>query len=131
VKRDDEAEVLPECKRLDVAYLPYFPLASGALTGKYRKGQPTPEGARLHGHPRADRWLNDANMDKVEDLIAFAKGQGHTILELAFSWLLMREPVASVIAGATKPEQIHGNAAAAGWQLSADEMAQVDTILKS
>jgi aryl-alcohol dehydrogenase-like predicted oxidoreductase len=118
--------VLAECARQGIGFLPYFPLASGLLTGKYRKGQPVPEGTRIKADSKS---LTDANLDKVEALIGFAEKRGHTILELAISWLLARPEVSSVIAGATKPEQIHANVAAAGWQLTDDEQTEVDQIL--
>lgn len=124
--REPEAEVLPECERLNIAFLPYFPLASGLLTGKYRLGQPAPENTRLSGNADA---LSETHLKQVEALIQFAESRGHTILELAFSWLLSRPVVASVIAGATKPAQIDSNVAAAGWQLTDAELAEVDSIL--
>lgn len=125
LKRDPEQDgVLAECERAGLAFLPYFPLASGLLTGKYRQGQTAPEGTRLAGRP-----LNEQSLAQVEALIRFAESRGHTILELAVSWLLARPVVASVIAGATKPEQIKANVAAAGWALAADDLAQVDAIL--
>jgi aryl-alcohol dehydrogenase-like predicted oxidoreductase len=118
--------VLEECVAQNVAFLPYFPLASGLLTGKYRRGQSAPAG-RL-----ADLWnagkVDDTKLDVVERLTAFAESRGHTILELAFAWLLAHEPVASVIAGATRVEQIHDNIAAAQWTLSGEELAEVDRI---
>jgi aryl-alcohol dehydrogenase-like predicted oxidoreductase len=119
--------VLAECERLGLALLPYFPLASGLLTGKYRKGQPLPEGARIN-EKNADRWISDKRLDTVEELIAFAEARRHSILELAFSWLLSRPVVASVIAGATKPEQVQSNVAAAGWKLTTDEVKEVERI---
>ena len=131
LKRDDEREVLPECERLGIAYLPYFPLASGMLTGKYRQGQDLPEGTRITANPSSSRWLNDENLAKVEALAQFAEGRGHTILELAFSWLLARPAVASVIAGAMSPEQIHSNASAAGWSLTQAELDEVDARLQA
>jgi len=129
LNRDPEAEVLPECENLGIAFLPYFPLASGLLTGKYRKGQPLPEGARITSDGRFSNLLTDKNLDIVEKLILFAESRGHTILELAFSWLLTRNSVASVIAGATKPEQIAKNAAAADWHLTDDDLSKIDVIL--
>ena len=129
LKRDPEAEVLPECEKLGIAFLPYFPLASGLLTGKYRQGQPLPEGARIKSEGRFSNLLTDKNLDIVEKLIVFAESRGHTILELAFSWLLTRKSVASVIAGATKPEQIAKNAAAADWHLTDDDLDKIDMIL--
>ena len=126
MQRDPEAEVLPACARLGIAFVPYFPLASGLLTGKYQKGQPPPEGTRLAqwGAPSDDK------LEVVEHLDAFATDHGHTITELALSWLAGRPEVASIIAGATKPEQVRANAAAtAAWDLTDDERAEVDAIL--
>jgi aryl-alcohol dehydrogenase-like predicted oxidoreductase len=128
LRRDPERGVLDECARLDIAFIPYFPLASGLLTGKYRKGQPVPQGARLT-EDRFAAQRSEQNLDLVERLVAFAESRGHTILELAFSWLLSRRAVASVIAGATKPEQVRSNAHAAGWKLTDEELAEVDRIL--
>jgi aryl-alcohol dehydrogenase-like predicted oxidoreductase len=115
LRREPEREVLPECERLGLAFLPYFPLASGLLSGKYRRGQPPPEGSRLGGDGRFADMLTERNLEIVESLIEFAESRGHTLLELAFSWLLARPVVASVIAGATKPEQVKANAQAAIW----------------
>ncbi len=127
--RDPEAETLPECERQGLAFLPYFPLASGLLTGKYRRGQAPPQGTRItEGGWRAD-VLTDDNLARVEGLIAFAESRGHTLLELAFSWLLARPLVASVIAGATSPAQVRGNAAAAGWEPTGAELAATDAIV--
>jgi aryl-alcohol dehydrogenase-like predicted oxidoreductase len=129
--RDPERDgVLAECERLGLAFLPYFPLASGLLTGKYRQNRPAPEGSRLAGARTSGKFLNERNMAVVEALIQFAESRGHTLLELAISWLLTRPAVASVIAGATKPEQLNANVAAAGWKLTADDLAQIDTILR-
>jgi aryl-alcohol dehydrogenase-like predicted oxidoreductase len=129
LNRDDEAEVLPECDRLNVAYLPYFPLASGMLTGKYRQGQALPQGTRISNNPDPSRWLNEKNLAIVESLFQFSEARGHTILDLAFAWLLARPVVASVIAGAMSPEQIHANARTAGWRLTEADLAEIDTIL--
>jgi aryl-alcohol dehydrogenase-like predicted oxidoreductase len=127
--RDPERDgVLAECERQGLAFLPYFPLAGGLLTGKYRQGRPAPEGSRLAGG-RSERFLNEANLAVVEALIQFAESRGHTILELAVSWLLARRTVASVIAGATKPEQVKTNVTAAAWKLTPDALAQIDAIL--
>jgi len=127
--REPEKEVLAECEREGLAFLPYFPLASGILTGKYRPGEPSPENARLTKDQRlAERFLTDRNLVIAEKLRAFAESRGHTLLDLAFSWLLSHKPVASVIAGATRPEQVHANAQAAGWRLSGEELAEVDRI---
>jgi aryl-alcohol dehydrogenase-like predicted oxidoreductase len=128
LKRGPENDgVLAECERLGLGFLPYFPLASGMLSGKYRRGRPFPDGTRLSAGN--DRFLNDENLAKVEGLIAFAETRGHTILELAFSWLLSRPVVSSVIAGATRPEQIHANVAATNWRLATEDLAEVDRIL--
>jgi aryl-alcohol dehydrogenase-like predicted oxidoreductase len=123
--REPERGVLAECERLGLAFIPFFPLASGLLTGKYRKGQPVPTGTRL---TEGNALLSPHNLDVVERLIQFAEARGHTILELAFAWLLAHRPVASVIAGATKPEQVRANAAAAGWRLGSADIAEIDGI---
>ncbi len=125
--REPEHGVLAECAALGLSFLPYFPLASGLLTGKYRKGKPIPEGSRLASGWKEETF-NDENLSKVEQLIAFAEGQGHTILELAFSWLLTRPMVSSVIAGATKPEQVTANAAAAEWLLEESALEEINRI---
>ncbi|HEX7010392.1 MAG TPA: aldo/keto reductase, partial [Phycisphaeraceae bacterium] len=96
------------------------------LTGKYRRGEPVPEGTRLSD--RADQ-ITPQRLDTIERLIALAESRGHTLLELAFSWLLARPRVASVIAGATRPEQVRANAAAADWQLDEEDLAEVDAIV--
>jgi aryl-alcohol dehydrogenase-like predicted oxidoreductase len=126
--REPEGDVLPECERLGIAFIPYFPLANGLLTGKYRRGKDAPAGSRLDS-ARGERLLTDRNLDVVERLIGFSESRGRTILELAFSWLLTRPAVASVIAGATSSEQARSNAAAAGWELTDAELAEVDSIL--
>ncbi len=127
--RDPENGVLEECEAQGLAFIPYFPLSSGVLTGKYRKGAPRPTGTRLSEGARADQLLSDRNLDLVERLDGVARAHGHTLLELAFGWLLAHRPVASVIAGATKPEQVQANASAAGWKPSDSELAEVDAIL--
>jgi aryl-alcohol dehydrogenase-like predicted oxidoreductase len=126
--REPERDVLPECERAGIAFIPYFPLASGVLTGKYRQGQDAPAGSRLQSR-RGDSLLTDPNLNVVEQLIEFSESRGHTILELAFSWLLTRPAVASVIAGATSSEQARSNAAAAGWELTGAELAEFDSIV--
>ena len=117
LRRDDDEDVLPLCRELGLAYIPYFPLASGLLTGKYRRGRPAPEGTRLAG-----REIEDEQFDRVEALAGFAEERGHTLHELAVAALTSTPGIASVIAGATKPEQVRANAAAASWQLSQDEL---------
>jgi aryl-alcohol dehydrogenase-like predicted oxidoreductase len=124
--REPEREVLAECEREGLAFLPFFPLAGGMLTGKYRRGQPLPENTRLSkGSPR---FLNDRNLAIVEELAQFAAFRGHSLLELAFSWLLSHPPVASVIAGATSAEQARANVEAAGWRLTPADLAEIDKL---
>ena len=128
--RSDEAEAIPTCIRHGLAYLPYYPLASGVLTGKYQRGTPPAPGTRL------DQWgsgdaLRDENFDLIDALSAFAIDRGHSLLELAVAWLIAKPPVASVIAGATRPEQARANAAAAAWRLSAEEVAAIDDLTAS
>ena len=130
LRREAEQDVLPTCKRLDIAFLPYFPLASGLLTGKYRKGQAVPDGSRLtFWKPRPHLTLEADVLDRVEILTELAATFGHTILELAVSWLMARPKVASVVAGATTPEQVRDNFDAAGWSISADELSAIDARL--
>ncbi len=128
--REAEAEVLPACERNGLAFLPYFPLASGMLTGKYHRNATPPEGTRLAGIPadRRDRWMSPHAFDVVEGLDAYARERGRTVLDLAIAWLLARAPVASVIAGATRPEQVVANVAAASWTLEPDEVAHVEAL---
>jgi aryl-alcohol dehydrogenase-like predicted oxidoreductase len=129
LKREPEKGVLAECERQGIAFLPYFPLASGLLTGKYRRGQAPPAGARIQAEGRYEKLLSDENLETVERLAAFAEGRGHTLLELAVSWLLAQPTVASVISGATSAAQVRSNAAAAGWRLTPEELAEVDRIV--
>ena len=127
--REPEREVLGECGRSGLAFVPYYPFASGLLTGKYRRGQPAPAGTRLATNPGwNERFLTDPNAARAESLAAFAESRGHTVLELAFSWLLRHRQVASVIAGATSPEQVRANVAAPSWKLTAEDLARVDAI---
>jgi aryl-alcohol dehydrogenase-like predicted oxidoreductase len=129
--REPEEGVLAECERQGLAFLPFFPLKSGLLTGKYRKGQPIPEDTRVAKYERYRKLLTDENLDKVEVLIEFAESRGHTILELAVSWLLAHRVVASVIAGASSAEQLRANAGAAGWKLTPAELQEIDTLLRA
>ncbi len=126
--REPEEGVLEECERLGLAFLPYFPLASGLLTGKYRRGSAAPKGSRL-AEERFSNQLTDRNLAIVEDLIRFADAHDHTILELAISWLLARPTVASVISGATSPRQVQANTNAAGWELTEVDLAEIDAIV--
>jgi aryl-alcohol dehydrogenase-like predicted oxidoreductase len=128
--REAREEVLPACRRLGLSFMPYFPLASGMLTGKYRRGQPPPPGTRMAGRDGWDEFLTDERFDLVERLTAFAKEHGHTNLELAMSWLATQPEIATVIAGATTPEQVRENAASVeAWRLSDDEFAEIDELL--
>jgi aryl-alcohol dehydrogenase-like predicted oxidoreductase len=117
LQRRDDAEVLPLCRELGVGYVPYFPLASGLLTGKYRRGEPAPEGTRLAG-----REIDPERLDRVEALRRFAEDRGYTLLELAIGALVATPGIASVIAGATKPEQVRANAAAASCRLTPGDL---------
>jgi aryl-alcohol dehydrogenase-like predicted oxidoreductase len=130
IRRRGETDLLAACDRNDLAILPYFPLASGMLTGKYQRGVEPPAGTRLAAVPaeRRERALGDKRFDQVEALDSFARDHGHTLLELAMSWLASTPHLASVIAGATKPEQVQANAAAVSWSLTEDERAEVDAL---
>ena len=131
--REPLRDVIPACVRHGLGVLPYFPLASGLLTGKYQRGAPAPEGTRLSMLPqeRAARVMSDENFDAVDRLAAFADARDRTILELAFAWLAAQPAMTSIIAGATKPEQVAANVAAVGWKLSDDDLAELDGILGS
>ena len=127
--REPEDGVLEWCNRTDTAFLPFFPLASGLLSGKYRVGEPPPEGTRLAAMgERAASQLTDERLAAVAALDELARREGHSVLELAFGWLLERPAVASVIAGATKPEQIAANVAGGAWRPGPDLLAAVDAI---
>ncbi len=126
--RDADRELMPMMAKYQLGLLPYFPLACGLLTGKYSRTN-MPAGARLTETKRwADKYLNERNWRVTEELSEFAKKRGHSLLDLAFSWLLARPNVASVIAGATSPEQIEANVKAASWKLTAEDMAEIDRI---
>jgi len=131
VERKVEPELIPAAEAFGLGLLPYFPLASGLLSGKYRKNAEFPEGARLtveQGKPYYNRFLSDDKFDKIELLTAFAEKSGHSLLELAFSWLLGHPVVCSVIAGATKPQQVEQNARATDWVLTTDDYIEIDKI---
>lgn len=122
-----EAELTPFCREYRMGILPYFPLENGFLTGKYKRGQVAPQGTRL---AEGDRGMfTDANFDLLEALEAFCAERGRSVLELAFAWLLANPDVSSVIAGATRAEQVVANAKAAAWTLTAQELAEVDAII--
>ena len=129
LKRDAEADVLPECVRTGITFLPYFPLANGLLTGKYRKGRPFPESSRgKDGF--GPKVFTAENLERTEALIGFAESRGHSLLQLAFSWLAARPEVSSVIAGAKTPDQVRENSSAASWKLTPDELSHVSRILR-
>lgn len=129
LKRDAERDVIPACDKYGLGQLPYFPLASGMLTGKYKRGEELVAGSRLATLGFFKGLASDDNFTKIEALQAFAEKRGHTILELAMSWLAAHPCVSSVIAGATTPEQVRANAAAANWKLSAEELAAIDKLV--
>lgn len=122
--------VLAACGRLGIGFVPYFPLESGLLTGKYRAGEPLPEGSRLAAWgERASSFIDDERLARVAALTEWAADHGHTILELAMSWLVANPQVATVISGATKPEQVAANASAVTWSLTPAELAEVDALV--
>jgi aryl-alcohol dehydrogenase-like predicted oxidoreductase len=123
--RDPEDDLLPVCKRLGLGVLPYFPLASGLLTGKYRRGQPRPEGTRL---ATRDEVFTDETFDRLDALEAYADERKVSLLDVAIGGLLAQPAVASVISGATKPEQVRANAAAGGWEPSAEDVAALNDL---
>ncbi|MGE5146099.1 MAG: aldo/keto reductase [Candidatus Eiseniibacteriota bacterium] len=127
--RGIERELVPAMQAYGLGLLPYFPLASGLLTGKYRRGKSLPDNTRFtRMKGLADRYMTERNWDVVEKLETFCAERGHTLLELAFSWLAARPMVASIIAGATTPEQLDANVAAVGWRLGADDLAEIDRL---
>ncbi|HEV7409346.1 MAG TPA: aldo/keto reductase [Bradyrhizobium sp.] len=131
VVRGIEKDLLPAAQQYNLGLLPFFPLASGLLTGKYKRGAPVPDDTRFAKAPGLrDLYATERNEDIVEKLQAFVKARGHTMLELAFSWLASRPQVSSVIAGATRVEQIEANVKAIGWTLSAEDLAEIDKITK-
>ena len=127
--REPEHEVLAECERLGIGFLPYFPLASGLLTGKYSRGVSPPAGTRLSHGWAASRFLTDDRLERVDALRTFAESRGRSVLDLAMSWLLRHPVVASVIAGATSPEQVGANVQAVSWRLTDAELDEIDRIV--
>jgi aryl-alcohol dehydrogenase-like predicted oxidoreductase len=131
LERNVEREVIPACERFGLGLLPYFPLASGLLTGKYRRDKAPPEGTRMAAMgQRAQQALSDKNFDRVDKLTAWAAERDRSLLDLAFAWLLGHAVIPSVIAGATRPEQVAANAAAAAWKLTPAEVAEVSELVK-
>lgn len=132
VKRELERDLAPAMQAYGLGLVPYFPLASGLLTGKYKRDASMPDGARLGNNQRlADRYLTDANWAVVEHLDKFCLERGHSLLELAFSWLAANPLVSSIIAGATKPEQLDLNLRAVDWALTAEDMAEIDRLTRA
>ena len=130
LNRSIEAELLPFCDKYNIGILPYFPLASGFLTGKYLQGQEAPEGTRLAGNERAkENTLTDKNFSILSKLSKFAEDRGHPMVELAIAWLLAKPAVSSVIAGATKEEQVTANVKASDWDLTESEMDELEALL--
>ncbi len=129
LSRGVEREVLPYCRAHNVGFIPYFPLAGGFLTGKYRRGQPAPAGSRGESSGYVQAYMTDATYDRIEQLTAWAQARGRGLNELAQVWLLAQPQVCSVITGATTLEQVLSNVKAADWALTADELAEVNAIL--
>jgi aryl-alcohol dehydrogenase-like predicted oxidoreductase len=128
LKRDIEKDAIPACDKYGLGQLPYFPLANGLLTGKYKRGEGFAEGTRLAKFAFAQGMATDANFTKIEALQAYAEKRGHSLLEVAFSWLGAQPCVTSVIAGATTPEQVRANARAMNWKMSAQEVAEISAL---
>ena len=130
-REPEEDGVLAETEREGIAFLPFFPLKAGLLTGKFRKGKPIPDDTRVAKFERYKKLLTEDNLDRIEALAGFAKKHNRSLLELAISWLLAHRTVASVIAGASSSEQVRSNAAAAAWNLDATQLSQVDALLRA
>ena len=127
--RDAERELLPACRELGLGVIPYFPLGAGILTGKYKPGEPVPEGTRGYNNPNFERRLQPAALETVQRLDAWARERDHIVGELALAWLAAQPAVSTVIAGTTRPEQVEANVRAAGWKLTADDLAAVERVL--
>jgi aryl-alcohol dehydrogenase-like predicted oxidoreductase len=129
LNRAIEAEVVPACRRYELGIVPYFPLASGLLTGKYRRGEEPPEGTRFAAMPYFAGVATDENWDRVERCTTFAESRGHTLTELALGWVASQDGVASVLVGATRPEQVAANAAAIEWRLTPEELTETSNLV--
>lgn len=125
LEREIETDLIPVCETNSIGLLPYYPIAKGLLTGKYRKGDAAPAGSRLSG----DQYLADADFDLLERLEAYARDHGYELLTLAISWLAAQPSIASIISGASRPDQMMSNAAAARWKLSEENLTEIDAIL--
>jgi aryl-alcohol dehydrogenase-like predicted oxidoreductase len=130
LKRDVEAEVLPYCQAYNVAFIPYYPLAGGFLTGKYRRGEPPPPVSRGESNARVQAFMTDAQYDVIEALTAWAKARGHGLNELAQAWLMAQPQVCSVISGASRLDHVLSNVKAADWLLNDEDRADIDAILR-
>ena len=128
-EREIEKELIPVCDYFGIGILPYFPLAGGFLTGKYKEGQPAPEGSRGESSEYVQQYMTSENYAKLAALTAFSEERDHTINELAHAWLLAHPMVSSVISGATKVEHVKANAAASEWILSTDDVSKVNGII--
>jgi len=128
-EREDEREMLPFCKDHTVGYIPYFPLAGGFLTGKYERGKAAPKGSRGESSEYVKKYMTDANFGRLEQLTAFAAARGRGINELAQAWLLANPQVSSVITGATRIEQMENNLKAADWELTGEEVSEINQVL--
>ena len=129
-ERDQEREIIPYCNAHNVGILPYFPLAGGFLSGKYKRGEAAPAGSRGESSPYVQKYMTDANYNKLEKMEAWASERGHNMIQLAHAWLLGQKQISSVISGATRLEQVQANAKSADWTLSADELKAVNGILE-
>jgi len=131
LERGIERELIPACQYFDIGILPYFPLAGGFLTGKYKRGEAPPKGSRGESSAYVQRYMTPENFNKIEKLSAFAEADGHTLNELAQAWLLAQPQISSVISGATRVEHLQSNARAAEWELTGEALVQIKTILES
>lgn len=130
LKRGVERELVPCCLEFGLGVIPYFPLEAGVLTGKYRPGEPPPEGTRGHNNPRFEPRLRPETLEAVQRLDVWARERGHTVTDLALAWLAAQPAVSTVIPSATRPEQVEANVRAAEWHLAPEELAAVDALLK-
>ena len=130
-ERGIETELIPACAYLNIGILPYFPLAGGFLTGKYKPGEPAPPGSRGESSPYVQRYMSPSNFTRLEKLEAFSQAHGRSLNQLAHAWLLAQPQVSSVISGATRPEHVQANAAANDWQLTTEELGEINTILET
>ena len=130
LERDVEREVIPYCQEDGIGFIPYFPLAGGFLTGKYKRGEDAPAGSRGESSEYVQNYMTDDNYTKVEKLTAWAEERDHTMAELAHVWLLAQPTVCSVISGLTKMSHLEANAKAGDWSLTADEVTEVNAILE-